>query len=38
MLDKGFLGHKAAKIMKKSKVFEERKNKNIQEAKNYFLM
>ena len=33
MLDKGFLGHKAAKIMKKSKVLEERKNKNIQEAK-----
>ena len=33
MLDKGFLGHKAAKIMKKSKVLEERKNKNIEETK-----
>ena len=32
-LDKGFLGHKSAKIMKKSKVLENRKNKNIEDAK-----
>ena len=33
-IDRGYLGHKAAKIMKKSKVLEERKNKNIEDAKN----
>ncbi len=33
-IDRGYLGHKSAKIMKKSKVLEERKNKNIEEAKN----
>lgn len=32
-IDRGYLGHKAAKIMKKSKVLEERKNKNIEDAK-----
>ena len=32
-IDRGYLGHKAAKIMKKSKVVEERKNKNIEDAK-----
>lgn len=32
-IDRGFLGHKAAKIMKKSKILEERKNKNIEETK-----
>ena len=32
-IDKGFLGHKAAKIMKKSKTLEDRKNKNIEETK-----
>lgn len=33
-IDRGYLGHKSAKIMKKSKVLEERKNKNIEDAKN----
>lgn len=32
-IDRGYLGHKAAKVMKKSKTLEERKNKNIEETK-----